>query len=333
MTFKDLSEQIGVSTATISRVLTGRGYVKDETKKMVEDALQASGYTYAGRKRSASSMKNTVLVITGDLYSAVFASYIRGISSAVEASGKNVLIYYSNFQTDKEEAYLRIAGEEGFLGVVMLNAVETSTIVELINTLDCPVVMVNRHLSSVNTDVVAINNLRGGFIGTDYLIKHGHTRIAHLAGAKNSSTSQERLNGYRDAMNMASLPIAENAIYYGDLNYSGGYAFGEMLCAMPAEERFTAVYSANAPMTMGMLDALFNGGLSVPEDISVVCMDNSSTLENGRVKITVVDYDPEKMGVAAGELLLYRIAYPESEKRQVIYPPELIERNSVRKLS
>ena len=330
---KDISEKAGVSTATVSRVLTGQGYVKEETRLKVEEAVNSMNYVHTGRRKSSSqALSNTILIITGNLDNPVFVSYITGISSTLENAGKKVFIYFSDDQPEKEEMYLKLADELGFQGVIMLNAVETSSIAQILRAQKCPVVMVNRSLHSVNTDLVAINNLRGGFLGTDYLIRHGHRHIAHLAGAPNSNTSQERLLGFMDAMQMANCPVAENAIYYGNLKYSGGYAFGQTLCAMPPEERFTAVYSANGEMTNGLVDALYNGGLSVPDDISIVCMDNMTSLENGRIKITAVDYPPEKMGIAAAEMLLERIHFPDGERRQIIYSPEIIERNSVSSL-
>lgn len=334
LTLEDIAKQIGVSNATISRVLTGGGYVKDETRKLVEDALAKNNYVYIARKRrSMSRIAETVLVITGDITSSVYAAYIKGINQVLEKAGKKVFIYYSNYIPEKEEEYLGLADKAGFNGVIMLNAVETPTLVKRIEKKACPVIMVNRYLRSVSTDAVAIDNFRGGYMATAYLIQHGHTRIAHLAGAGNSSTSQERLRGFTEAMNMAQLKITDDAVFHGELHYAGGYAFGEMLCAMTPEERFTAVYSANDLMTMGMIDALYNGGLSIPADVSVICMDNSERIVNGRVRITAVDYDPEKMGVAAAEMLLSRIKNPDKETRQIIYSPELVERGSVKRIN
>ena len=192
--------------------------------------------------------------------------------------------------------------------------------------------MVNRYLRSIDTDVVCIDNFRGGYMATDYLIRRGHQRIAHLAGPKNSITCQERLRGYNDAMHIARLPVHGDSIFYGDLQYESGLQFGRQICAMDAADRFTAVYCANDFMAAALADALLENGLRVPEDVSIICSDNTKNTVKGRVKLTAVDHDPVLMGISAAQMLLSRLASPNAKAEKIVYAPTLTERSSVRDL-
>ncbi|MEG2204341.1 MAG: substrate-binding domain-containing protein, partial [Oscillospiraceae bacterium] len=111
-----------------------------------------------------------------------------------------------------------------------------------------------------------------------------------------------------------------------------GYEFGEMICAMPPEQRFTGVFCTAGLMAPGMVDALVTGGLTIPEDVSVVISDDANT-HTQAAELTAVDQNPHAMGAAAVELLLERLKNPSQPPRRIIYPPILTERGSVRVLT
>lgn len=333
VTLSYIAKQIGVSTATISRVLANDKHVKPETKALIENALMQYNYKHTPRRKAMPhEISNIILIITGDITSKVYASHIEGITQVAEKSGKNVLIANTDYIPDKEEKYLEFASNNGFAGVIMLNAIETPSLIRTLKSLRCPVVMVNRFLCTFDTDTVSIDNFRAGFIATDYLIKHGHKKIAHLAGPKNSITCQERLRGYRNAMRLANLQYSDEDIYYGDLQYDSGFHFGKQVAQMESGARYTAAYCANDLMASGLVDALTESGLSVPDDFSITCSDNTANAVKGKVKLTTVDHNPVEMGVSAIKLLLSRLENPDKPIEKITYVPVLTERNSVKAL-
>ena len=313
-------------------MLNNNGYVKSETRAKVENALIQNNYKHTHRSKSIPrEISEIILVITGDITSHVYTSIIKGISCEIEKTGKKVFIVSSDYLPDKEEEYLKFAFRNHFAGVIMLNVIETASLVSILkSTSHCPVVMVNRYLRSLDTDVVCIDNFRGGYMATDYLIQHGHKKIAHLSGPDNSIASQERLRGYHDAMRIAGLSVPDGAIFNGDLQYESGLIFGRQICSMDKEKRFTAVYSANDIMATGLVDAFFEAGFSVPEDFSITCSDNTLNAVKSRVKLTTVAHDPIEMGVSGAQLLLSRLANPRSKTEKIVYAPILTERNSVK---
>lgn len=334
VTLIDIAKQTGISSATVSRVLNGIGYVKPETREKIENALILNNYKHTPRRKSIPpEISVIILVITGDITSNVYTSNIKGISRVFEKTGKKIFIVNSDYISDKEEDYLKFAFRNHFAGVIMLNPIETAGLVQTLrSTAHCPVVMVNRYLRSLDTDAVCIDNFRGGYMATDYLISHGHKRIAHLSGPDNSIASQDRLRGYRDAMRIAGLPVKEGSVFDGDLQYESGLIFGHQICSMGKENRFTAVYSANDIMATGLVDAFFEAGFSVPDDFSITCSDNTLNAIKSRVKLTTVAHDPVEMGISGAQLLVSRIANPNSKTEKIVYAPVLTERNSVKSI-
>ena len=166
ITLNDIAKQTGISSATISRVLTNSGYVKPETKAIIENALIQSDYHHMPRRKSMPhEISEIILVIAGDITSAVYTSHIKGITQVAEKSGKKVFIVNSDYSSDIEEEYLKFAYRNHFAGVIMLNAIETAGLVQALRSAHCPVVLVNRYLRSLDTDTVCIDNFRGGYMG------------------------------------------------------------------------------------------------------------------------------------------------------------------------
>jgi LacI family transcriptional regulator len=331
VTIKDVSNMTGISCSTISRVLSNSGYVKAETRELVEKAVAQNGYSYSpSRGKSNKDHLDVVLVLCGDIASQVYVSYIRGITRKLEKEHLKVVCFDSLYIAQKEEEYLKYAIHNGFAGVIMLNAISTESLMNLLKTMVYPIVLVNRQLRAVETDVVLIDNYFGGYIATKYLIDFGHKRIAHLGGPENSSTCHDRMRGYISAMNDAGLVVQDDDIFYGDLQYDSGYSFGTHL--MDQKKDITAVFSSNDIMAAALVEALYEKGCNVPENLSVVCMDNTINALNSRTKLTTVSYDNEMMGIAAAEMLLERIKNPEGKKKKIVYAPILTERNSVKRL-
>lgn len=329
VTIKDISSMTGVSCSTISRVLSHHGYVKKETRKLVESALAQSGYNYnPPQGKRNEDLKDLVLVICGDIASQVYVGYLRGITQKLEKANYKTVCFDSRYTASLEEDYLKYAINNGFAGVIMLSVIQTDGIVQLVRTMGYPIVLINRHLRAVETDVVLIDNYFGGYLATKYLIDKGHKRIAHLGGPENSTTCRDRMGGYIDAMKDAKLDIQKDDIFFGDLQYGAGYAFGVNLAELKSD--VTAVFSANDIMAAALIDALFEHGISVPDQISVDCMDNTAAASSSRIKLTTISCDNEMMGTAAAEILLERIENPEGKKRKNVYAPSLTERNSVR---
>jgi DNA-binding LacI/PurR family transcriptional regulator len=330
-TLLEISKEIGVSTATISRVLTGEDCVSPETRDKVLLAVKESGYEKRPRRRSAELRgSGTVLVVAGQLHNPIILGFIDGIRQRLAKEGMRTVISLSDYDTSTECDALKYASKNGFSGIFLLNAIESKKLVSLIPDIKTPMIFVNRFLRSADTDVVTVDNYRCGYLATEYLIQRGHRCIAHIAGPTTSVTCRDRTQGYLDAMREHGISIDKSFIFYGDRRYKSGCEFGAQIVSMPPEKRFSAVFSTTGLMAAGMVDTLRGYGIRVPDDISVVCNDDySRDYMPCPIDFTTFEQDPILMGTTAAELLLERISSPTSAPKRMVFPPVLIEHNSV----
>ncbi|GEM_PF-516839 len=330
LTFSDIAKEIGVSTATISRVINNDSSVREETRLKVEKALANYDYKHrAKRKSTERSNANSVMIIAGQLSNPITVAYIKGIRDGLKNSPYKVFVAITDYETKNEVDYLQYAKDNTFAGIFMLNVIENEALIRMLNSIESPVILVNRYLRSKDTDIVTVDNYRCGFLSTQYLINHGHTHIAHIAGPSNSITCQNRTLGYIDAMIENRLKYKPQDIFHGDRTYQSGFEYGLMFCKIKPAERPTAVFSISGTMAEGFADAVIQEGLSIPDDVSLICNDDSSKEYVRKLKITCVEPNILAIGVAATELFLERIKNPKSHLRRIVYPPVLTENGSV----
>ena len=330
-TLLEISKEIGISTATISRVLNGETNVSEQTRERVLAALEGSGYKKRARRRSAELRNSgTVLIIAGQLHNPITLGFIDGIRQRLAEEGMRSVISLSDYDATVECDALTYASKNGFSGIFMLNAIENRKLVELISEIKTPIIFVNRYLRSVDTDVVTVDNYRCGYLATEYLIERGHRRIAHIAGPSTSVTCRDRTQGYLDAMRAHGITVEDGFVFYGDRCYRSGRDFGEIICKMPQDTRFSAVFSTTGLMAAGMVDSLRHEGIRVPNDISVICNDDySRDYMPCPMDFTTFEQDPIMMGRTAAKLLLDRIDSPDQAAKRMVFPPTLTEHNSV----
>lgn len=334
MTLSEISREIGVSTATISRVINNEDSVTPETKAIVLEALEKFDYHYRNRRKSSSSKNaDTVLVISGSVTNPVNIHYIDGIRNTLEKSGKTTLITISDYEEKKELTYLQYAKEAGISGVFMLNIKESNSTVSMIKSMSVPIILVNRYLKCMDTDLVTIDNYRCGFMSTKYLIDRGHTNIANITGpVEESVTCSNRTEGYMAAMRSSGLKVGSKNIFHGDRTYKSGYQIGLKIAQMPKHERFTGVYCITGIMADGFVDAIKLQGLEVPRDISLICNDSSNREKVTHNSITCIEADYYSIGVAAAELYLDRCHQKSKDysPKRIVYPPVITEHDSVK---
>lgn len=330
VTIKQLSEMSGFSTATISRVISGSGSVKKETREAIEKLLVENNYrTNAMDLRKKRVKSKTILILTGDLDNWYYMEIIRRLTGYIEDSDYIPLVAYTGNQIDKEEEYVHMAIAEEYAGIAFMNVRGSENLKKILEANQFPVVFLNRRLKAGAFDTVCNDNYRGGYEATAYLIRKGHKRIGHLMGSMYSNTAIERRRGYEDAMRDHGLVVTENSILFGDQNYRSSYQCGEKIIKSGLD--FTALFCSTYQMTEGLLDAMIDYGVHVPEDISIIGFDETPAMR--RKMINTVCTDPEKMGCTAWKLLYERINSIEKETSIIYLETRMRERNSVKELN
>lgn len=331
MTLKNIARMAGVSPAAVSRVLNNSGYVRMEKRERIQQLLTEYGYESPSRKLPPSPVAKHVLVIADGLgVSDAYIDYICGIREKLLLSGYQMYLYLSGVdsqQSQRETEQMLLSDKIGFAGILLISTLDTPHLRNFISTLSSPVVLLNRNLPGADVSSVILNNYKVGFMATQFLISKGHRTILHLAGRRDSVASQERIRGYQDAMIDNGAILDSSSVIYGDHSYEKGYEFG--LRFFRKGHPASAIFIASDRMALGFVDAIYEKGLRCPEDISIICTEDTRTLANWKVPISTIGYNNKVIGRTAAELFLELLLHPGHEKKTVLFSPQIIERDSV----
>ena len=330
----ELSEKIGLSTATITRALNGEGNVTEKTRQEVLDAVQRYGYV-PKTKRATARKRNSgmVMVITGSLQNPVHNHPVVGIETELAKHGRHSVVVQTDYSEQLQEEYLQYAKDEGFPCIMILNAIENANLIRFLKSPSSPhVLFINREPASVETDSVTMDNYRSGYMAAKKLLDNGHTRIMLISGPEDSTVCKARIEGFRAGMKDHGLDSGSTPIFYGDRSYAYGFSIGKTIADMPASERPSAVYSLSGTMAGGFIDALNSSGLSVPADLSIICNDNPSNFFAEKMSISSIEVDFRSMGETAAKRYLEIIESKNGISKQILFMPTIYERSSIRNI-
>jgi LacI family transcriptional regulator len=326
-TVHDVAKLAGVSPITVSRVINNSGYISAATRDRVEAAIKEIAYVPNTLARGLRSKRtNTMALVVTDITNPYFTSMARGVEDVAGASNYAVIYCNTDESETKEEKYANILAQRQVDGVLLVPACGNAKIINFLESNDISVVVLDRRVSGVNTDFVRSDSEDGANRLIKLLIGLGHERIAVITGPKKVSTAVDRVKGYRQALVDAGLNENE-LIYYGSFTQQSGYDFTKQ--AMLQSPKPTAIFAANNFILLGVVKALRELQLKVPEDVSVVGFDDFPESMLVKPFFTAVLQPAYEMGRLAAELLLKRISGELSgECQKIILPTEIIERES-----
>ncbi|WP_035294186.1 LacI family DNA-binding transcriptional regulator [Clostridium sp. KNHs214] len=334
VTIKHIADKAGVSLATVSRVLNDSGYVKEETRKKVVQAIKELNYTPSAIARSLTKKKTNVIgVVVPDINNPHFGELIKGISKVVDAANLNMILCDTDESPDKELKALQLLREQRIEGIIVSpTSNENDFNSECLNTLEnlgIPIVLLDGDVKYSNFSGVFVDNIKGAYEGTAALIKEGHNRIAIITGRINSKPAKDRLIGYKKALAANNIDIREEYIFYGDYKEESGYKLTKEILNM--KERPTAIFSSNNMMTLGCIKALNEHGISIPKDMAMVAFDELKVLNILGMNISFISTPTEEMGRTAMELLLENLKDKEkTQVNRITLHPKLLLKGSER---
>lgn len=328
-TLHEVGIRAGVSAMTVSQVVNGRGGVDMETRRRVEEAIQALDYVPNWIARGLISQKTqTIGLIVPDVVNPFFAPVVRGAESAARKAGYRVLLCNSEGDLRLEREYIEDLVAHRVEGLMLAPASDRSrsSILSLLRG-GFPLVLIDRALPDADCDLIVSDNANGARRLIEHLIGIGHREIAHVTDAEDTSTGRERLRGYRDALDAAGIPFQSELVVRTTVDRIGGYrAAQEILRRDPLP---TAIFAVNNMTAVGTMEALRERGLSVPRDMGLVCFDDVEHLAVLSPFLTVIDQPAETFGSLGAQLLLERMTGKASSRpRRVILQTDLIVRKS-----
>lgn len=324
-TLKDVGDHVGVSAKTVSNVVNGTGWVREDLKARIREALVELGYRpNAAARQLRSGRSGMVAVALPDLSQPYFAELASELVRAAEERSITVLISQTNGQADAERRISDGIGIPVMDGLILSPLALTAH--DLATRLDqTPIVLLGEHIGVSPFPHVTVDNTAAAQAATEHLIASGRRRIAAI-GAQPSGpneTSVLRLNGYRSAFDAAGLPLDERLVgTVGEFHRADGASAAERLIDSGVE--FDAIFAFNDLLALGAMHTLTSRGIRVPEDVAIVGFDD---IEEGRFSTpALTTVSPDKVAIARAALDL--LADPDEAPAETTIPFQITRRAS-----
>jgi LacI family transcriptional regulator len=333
---KDIAAALSVSESTVSRVLNGVGDQYRIGKSTQQKILtQASVLRYQPNLIARSlrlNRSNTVGLVIPDISNPFFAKIAHSIEQEARDQGYFILLSVSQEDTDQEKKAIRQLMARQIDGLIVSPVGQEQS--HLLNVPDnaLPMVLIDRCFKGQSQPFVVSDNFHGGFLAADHLIQYGHRKIACIQGLRHTSPTQDRLAGLMAAHQKHQLSF-NNSLLLGDsFGMENGYESMKQLLSLPAHERPTAVFAMSNLISLGVLEALHEQGLTIPEDMSVVAFDEHPYSRFLASPMTTVEQDYHQMGIWAVRNLLGQIRQEGKKETQITIPVQLNIRQSVKRI-
>lgn len=305
---EEVADLAGVSKATVSRALSGRGYVSPATKERVEQAASDLGYVVSSNASSlVTGRTNNVGVIIPIINQWFFGGIIEGIEHALLAAGYDLLLYNIDKQRDARrsvfEYYLVRKRVDAIIAVTLeISPAET----EALLALGRPVVGIGGELPGIPT--FSIDDVAAARLATEHLISLGHERIMHIGGLADEEMDfrvhSKRLQGFQDALAAAGIPYDESQFVATTFDIPGGHEAGRQVLGDP-RNRPTAIFAAADEVAIGIILAARELGLSIPDDLSIIGIDDHPLAE--MFGLTSIRQDPRQQGERAVAMIMKQL--------------------------
>jgi len=306
-TMKDVARLAGVSIATVSATVNRSAFVSAELRRRVTEAIHELGYAPDGVARSLKRGRTQLIgLIVADITNAFFTELVHVIEAAIQDAGYSVLLCDTDESFEKERDYLRILRTHRVDGVILAPTGQPGDYGSFFQSLEerLPLVLVDRVLAELNADAVTVDNVAAAFDATAHLLDLGHRDVATVTGPLHLTSAQDRLRGFRTALEQRGLPLREDFVRSG--NFREDEAMASALELLKRPDRPSAIFVANNHMMIGVMRAIAQLGLSCPKDVSIVGIDDFPWANAFTPRLTLVRQPVEEIGKAAVQLLLDR---------------------------
>lgn len=272
VTLQMVAELAGVSPSTVSRILNGTAVVSDVKREAVDKAVATLGFVPNPMARALAGGRTlSIGVLTQAIDSPFYGVALRGIEDELDRAGYSALYVSGHWDAKEESKCIDVLRSRRVDGIIVLTGrLPDKALRECAKSL--PVVVTGRSLKAPGLFSLNFDNFEGGRLATQYLLDLGHRRIVFITGVANHGDANERLRGYRVALESAGINYDPALVVNGDFRESSGLQAVNQLLAN--QQKFTAIFAANDQMAMGAALGLHRHGLAVPKDVSLIGFDD-----------------------------------------------------------
>ncbi|MGB9810450.1 MAG: LacI family DNA-binding transcriptional regulator [Dictyoglomus turgidum] len=324
----DVARLAGVSRSTVSFVLNNTPGIKisEETRRRVLEAVKALDYKPNAIARSLAKQKTEAIAFfVLDIANPVFPNMARGIEDVARQNGYTLFLCNTDGKTLREVRYMNIMLERRVDGIIA-GALSNEEVSKIAQKKNIPLVILE-HPRLPEHDVVYADNVKGSYEAVMHFVELGHKRIAHITINPESIIVQERIEGYKKALEDAGIPFDDNLlkIFYDKVDEEK--AINELFSLSDPP---TAIFTFSDFMAIQVMKILIRRGYRIPEDVSVIGFDD--TLANLTIPaLTTVSQPFYEMGAKAAEILIERLKNPNMPIQHIKLPTKLVIRESTAK--
>ena len=327
-TIRDVANAAGVSLSTVSRVLNEHPAVNGDLQKRVLDAIKQLDYQpNRSAQRLRSNMSSVIGLIISDIENPFFTSIVRGVEDVAYGQQMTVVLCNTDEDPKKQERYVDVMAEERVAGLIIAPAYGDS-----INSLNrlrdsgIPIVLLDRNIGANKIDAVLVDNAAGAYTATKHLLSLNRKRIALVNGDTHIKTFEDRYKGYHKALEDAGIKPNKN--YIIEVHPRIERSFQAAVDLLQMHDRPDAIFAGNNLITVGVLKAIKQLKLKIPEEIALVGFDDMPWSSELCPPVTSIAQPTYELGQEAARLLIRRINDSNAFQQTITLATRLIVRES-----
>ncbi|GHO62173.1 LacI family transcriptional regulator [Ktedonobacter sp. SOSP1-52] len=333
-TIRDIAKETGLGVGTISRVLNNTGYVSQETREKVMDAIKKLQYAPNGVARALAKKRTMIIgVVVHDLTNPFVPGIASGISDEARRQGYTMMLLDTLWQMEHELNMVVMLRQQLVDGVILLSPANANVLKSKLSEVGLPLVVID-HGEAIGTSDITVDHYGGAMEALQWAFERGHRRIGFLAGPPGLRFSDLRLRAYLDAMNWQHIEIdtidrhPQLPIAQADFRFDKGISATEAL--LQRHPKLTCIFAANDLSALGALHYLAEHKIAVPEEVAVIGFDDIPTASLVHPPLTTIHQPIYEMGAASARLLLERI---QGVKPLELPEPQIFELTLIKRKS
>ncbi len=336
ITIKDVAKKAQVAPSTVSRVIADSPRISEKTKRKVRKVMEELGYhpNINARSLAVKATQTIGLVMarstSQSMHNPFFPEVIRGISAYCRQKEYSISMTTGETAEEIFQDVVKMVQGSRVDGMLVLYSRKDDRVVQYLKEIDFPFVLIGKPpAENAGITYVDNNNYRAARELTDYLIGLGHEKIAYIGGDVKLTVTQERFNGYSEAMRLANFAVSDDYVKYIAFEREEGKRAVNEIMDLPQPP--TALIVADDLVALGVLSALQEKQIKVPEEVSVVSFNNALISELASPPLTTVDINIFQLGFEAAKCVLELVEQPEMMSKHVIVPTAIVKRETCRR--
>ena len=327
ITLKMVAEKAGVSVNTASRAINNKPDINENTKKRILKVAQELGYIRNAAAVALRTKKTKAIgVVIADNRNPFYAEVLNGMEEASRKKDYHIILANTQRDYKKEEEAIKLLLAKRVDGLLIAPVQDRDDDIKKLIEANIPFVVVGRDFENIEVDAVYNDEVKGGFLAAEYLIKKGHKKIVLINGFLYKSPAKGRLEGYKKALKKYRISLDESLISVGDINIEDGYERTKQM--LGKKLNFTAIFAYNDMVAFGSMQAIKEKGLRIPEDIELVGYDDIPFSSLISPSLTTIRIKKQELGIESVKLLFSRINGTRKKIKKIMLNVDLVERET-----